>query len=139
MDSLVETSVNTTATGSFNENQLRFLRRANLKQRDYMPGEVPVMRQRSAMVAFFSEMLEMFGLRKYDHQYDIDDSSISLEVSEDEHQADASSFHEESTTCDLEKNYPPLKDVGTSTMNRLFHIHKIPKQSHRDGLFRPFP
>ena len=109
-ESTVSGSVN--STGEFNESQLKFLHRVNLGRRDYLFEEIPVMHQRSAAVAFFSDMLELFGLRKYDHQYDIDDSSISLEVSEDEHYADASSFHDETSTCDLERNYPPIKDVG---------------------------
>ncbi|MBO4619797.1 MAG: protein kinase [Victivallales bacterium] len=109
---VVENNVNSNGTGSFNESQLNFLRCANLGRRDYLFEEIPVMHQRSAAVAFFSDLLELFGVRKYDHQYDIDDSSISLEVSEDEHCADASSFHDESTIGDLEKNYPLLKDVG---------------------------
>ena len=109
-DSSVSGSAN--GTGEFNASQLKFLRRVNLNRRDYLFEEIPVMHQRSAAVAFFSDMLELFGLRKYDHQYDIDDSSISLEVSDDEHCADISSFQDETTICDLEKNYPLLEHVG---------------------------
>ena len=89
-----------------------FLRHTNLKRQDYLSGEVPVMHQRSSAEAFFSEMLELFGVRKYDHQYDIDDSSGSQRTAAEEPAPSEENIRDESTTCDLEKNYPMLHSVG---------------------------
>ena len=94
------------------ENQTPFLRHTNLKRQDYLTGEVPVMHQRSAAEAFFSEMLELFGVRKYDHQFDIDDSSVGMESTAEDPVPSEERIRDESTTCDLEKNYPMIHCVG---------------------------
>ena len=80
--------------------------------REYLADEIPAMHQRSSFMAFCADLLEMFSIRKFDSEFDIDDSSISLEASEEEQNTDASSFLDETTVTDLEKNYSILKNVA---------------------------
>ena len=88
--------------------------------KEYLTDEMPRMHQRSAFAAFWAENFEMFGVHKYDSEYNIDDSTDSLEPSEEEQNADASTFQEEGNTCDLETNCPLDKEVahgGQGTMS----------------------
>ena len=80
--------------------------------REFLSDEIPRARQRSAFAAFCAEVLEMFGVHKYDSEYNIDETSGSFEPSEEEQNTDASTFHEEGVTCDLESNYSCICTVG---------------------------
>ena len=80
--------------------------------KEYLVDEIPRMRPRGIFTAFWAELVEMFGVRKFDSDFNIDDTSESLEPSEEEQNTDASSFHEEGNTCDLETNYPLGKEVA---------------------------
>ncbi|MBO4619798.1 MAG: serine/threonine protein kinase [Victivallales bacterium] len=80
--------------------------------KEYLADEIPRMHQHSAFASFWAEIREMFGVHKFDSEYNIDDTSGSLESSEEEQNTDASSFHEEGNTCDLETNYPLGKEVA---------------------------
>ena len=80
--------------------------------REFLADEIPVMHQRSAFMAFCADFLETFRVRKFDSEFDIDESSINLEASEEEQNTDASTFHEEERVTKLEDNYPILKDVA---------------------------
>lgn len=80
--------------------------------REYLADEIPVRRQRSAFMAFCADFVEALSIRKSDSEYDIDESSINLEASEEEQNTDTSAFHDETTVTDLEKNYPILKNVA---------------------------
>ncbi|MBR6471450.1 MAG: hypothetical protein IKS83_06610, partial [Victivallales bacterium] len=73
--------------------------------REYLADEIPVRRQRSAFMAFCADFVEALSIRKSDSEYDIDESSINLEASEEEQNTDTSAFHDETTVTDLEKNY----------------------------------
>ena len=80
--------------------------------REFLADEIPVMHQRGLLMAFWAELLEIFGVHRYDSDYGLDDSSAKLELSDEEQNTDASSFQEEGSVCNLEDNYTVLEDVA---------------------------